>query len=341
MQRVTMMGFRVFLQFYVMTCSLIGIFGLENEVYKSSKILWSPDVALLGLEPRIVNGTKATLGQFPHQVSLRRSRSNGHFCGGNIIAPEWILTAGHCMFNRDGIQIQPWTITVVAGQVVLGPTKPESQKRAVEAILLHADFERDTLTNDVALLKLTNPLVLNTPNVRAARFVKMPVPIGTVCEVAGWGYLSEEKPWVSNDLMFVSLPTMNIEYCRELYKEEATIPDGAFCAGYDEGLRDACLGDSGGGMVCGGFLAGVVSGGKGCAEPKFPGAYSDVYYFRDWIRDQMRSFNATSLEPSDWEKMIVDSNDQSNGSVHPSSYFSVSLLTITYTFVTYFGVSTF
>ena len=42
-------------------------------------------------------------------------------------------------------------------------------------------------------------------------------------------------------------------------------------------------GDSGGGMVCNGVLSGVVSGGEGCALPGFPGVYSDVFFFRDWI----------------------------------------------------------
>jgi len=42
-------------------------------------------------------------------------------------------------------------------------------------------------------------------------------------------------------------------------------------------------GDSGGGMVCNGVLSGVVSGGKGCAFPRLPGIYADVYHYLDWI----------------------------------------------------------
>jgi len=42
-------------------------------------------------------------------------------------------------------------------------------------------------------------------------------------------------------------------------------------------------GDSGGGMICNGILTGIVSGGKGCAEPLFPGVYADVFYYLDWI----------------------------------------------------------
>lgn len=48
-------------------------------------------------------------------------------------------------------------------------------------------------------------------------------------------------------------------------------------------------GDSGGSMTCQGILAGVVSGGDGCARPRVPGVYSDVAYFRKWIEEHTES----------------------------------------------------
>lgn len=46
------------------------------------------------METLIVNGKDAAPGQFKHAVSLQFRGS--HFCGGSIIKPNWILTAGHC-----------------------------------------------------------------------------------------------------------------------------------------------------------------------------------------------------------------------------------------------------
>lgn len=62
------------------------------------------------------------------------------------------------------------------------------------------------------------------------------------------------------------------------------------CAGYKDGGRDSCLGDSGGPliMIDGNEkqprLVGVVSFGKGCADPKHPGVYGRVTAVRKWIK---------------------------------------------------------
>ena len=60
------------------------------------------------------------------------------------------------------------------------------------------------------------------------------------------------------------------------------------CAGnLSNGGMDACQGDSGGPLVCDDILIGVVSFGYRCGEPNFPGIYSRVGYFIDWINSNM------------------------------------------------------
>lgn len=59
-----------------------------------------------------------------------------------------------------------------------------------------------------------------------------------------------------------------------------------FCAG--RGKDDACHGDSGGPGVINGTLAGVVSFGIGCGDSRFPGVYTRVDKYYDWIKDTIK-----------------------------------------------------
>jgi trypsin len=53
---------------------------------------------------------------------------------------------------------------------------------------------------------------------------------------------------------------------------------------FHAGGIDACDGDSGGPLVCYGKLTGITSYGVYCAEPLYPGVYTDIMMFQDWIR---------------------------------------------------------
>ncbi|XP_014206590.1 trypsin-like [Copidosoma floridanum] len=231
---------------------------------------------------RIVNGTKAILGQFPQQVSLRRRYSQSHFCGGSIITPGWILTASHCMFDRSGKILEPYSVIIVAGDVILKSIKLSYQWRGVKRIIIHPHFNSYTLENDVSLLQLKKPFTFD-PLVNAAPLARTFVRSGTVCQVSGWGYQKHEDGIVSQHLLYVDLPLISVPLCRKLLWNISNVPVGMYCAGYKGGGRDACQGDSGGGMLCMGRLTGVVSGGEGCAWPDRPGLYSDIKVFLPWI----------------------------------------------------------
>lgn len=85
--------------------------------------------------------------------------------------------------------------------------------------------------------------------------------------------------------MMVEVPIVNKTVCSMNYGSE-TLLDGMLCAGYMSGESDACTGDSGGPLVCGGKLVGIVSFGLGCAMPGYPGVYTNVAYYYDWISNQ-------------------------------------------------------
>ena len=62
-----------------------------------------------------------------------------------------------------------------------------------------------------------------------------------------------------------------------------TVVDSEICAG--RGGADSCVGDSGGPLVDSyGLCVGIVSGGFDCASPVFPGVYTEIAYFLDFIK---------------------------------------------------------
>ena len=100
-------------------------------------------------------------------------------------------------------------------------------------------------------------------------------------------------------LQYAMLPIISNLECNILsdYKRFGyNVSDGQLCAGnITSGGVDSCSGDSGGPLVCfaegsfvGYVLTGVVSfGPQSCGEPKFPGIYSRVTHYIDWISSKM------------------------------------------------------
>lgn len=89
--------------------------------------------------------------------------------------------------------------------------------------------------------------------------------------------------------MGATVPIVGYATCNTNYNN-ITVYD--ICAGYMQtGGVDACQGDSGGPLVCNGSLAGIVSWGYSCAQPGYPGVYTNVSNYDNWIVTNNQSFN--------------------------------------------------
>ncbi|MER6913529.1 serine protease [Streptomyces sp. NPDC000594] len=217
----------------------------------------------------IVGGGNTTVDKVPYTVSLRRGSTP--FCGAAIVGVGWLLTAAHCVHGTP-----PDALTARAGSTY---TTSGGTTRRITRIITHPGFGAAPLRDDVALLRLAEPLPLG-PSIRRAPLAAVTPPAGTTVRVSGWGALSEGGPSPAH-LQSVEVPTVARADCERAY---GPLAPGALCAGLPQGGKDACQGDSGGPAATpAGVLVGIVSSGYGCARPGYPGVYSDVARYRAWV----------------------------------------------------------
>ena len=108
--------------------------------------------------PRIVGGSNATIEEVPYQISLRycspTTGNCGHFCGGSIINQDTILTAAHCVLGDlpEWLEIRAGSdLRSQGGQII-----------KVRNIIIHPDYQRSGLYNDIAVLKLRTKLTFGS-----------------------------------------------------------------------------------------------------------------------------------------------------------------------------------
>jgi trypsin len=228
---------------------------------------------------RIVGGEEAGPNEFPFIMDMYRY--GGHYCGGALIAPSWVLTACHC--SQGGEDEYVLTAGEHDEDIFEGP----EQRREVEAIFRHPKYNPSNYSHDVALMKLKVPVELND----IVKLVELPPagfdPTGN-SELAGWGALTEGGSSPTT-VYKVSVPLVPNDQCKAMYEDGSSysIDDSMICAG--EAGKDSCQGDSGGPMLCDSegtqVHCGVVSWGIGCAREGFPGVYARTSFFLDWIAE--------------------------------------------------------
>jgi len=248
------------------------------------------------LEGFIVGGVQARPHSIPWQISLgveswdwdeRYTYDEGHTCGGTIINERYILTAAHCFSPGEKVK---YYIRAGAHSLRKKTHAPE-QKIQVEKVIIHQGYDDDDgMTDDIALLKLAEPLEFSD----AVQPICLPDPQHSWREdqsylVTGWGAFGENKGYPDR-LRQVIVPHFNSAKCGKLpYYGEGAIHKKVICAGYPRGSKDACEGDSGGPLATRvkntWTLAGVVSWGVGCGGKNSPGVYTNVAMYIGWINN--------------------------------------------------------
>ena len=238
-------------------------------------------------EHRIIGGTESPAGSWPFAVYL-----SGTFysCGGSLIAPDWVLTAAHCILpGIPGVPASPAAhITATAGTTDINSG---GQSSIGLRALVHPNYLAVGSAYDVALIQLLTPLT-GIPTIKVAGpSERGSWSAGTQATIIGWGVT--ESGSTTDRLRQAQVPIVNDAACANAYGSSFDAVT-MVCAGYlGVGGVDTCQGDSGGPLLVpagGGWRqAGITSWGQGCAEPDFPGVYSRV------ADDTLRAFVAANV----------------------------------------------
>lgn len=220
----------------------------------------------------------------PYQVGLvyaaYDNAREGYFCSGSLIASEWVVTAAHCLSRHA----QASDFKVAAGSAQLS----RSHLISVAKIVRHEKFDSSSLKNDIALIRLARPADHASSIALADLTVEARALESHVrATINAWGATSFLNRTVSDQLLSVSVPIRKRRACNRSYNGAVT--SRMLCAG-DKGA-DACLGDSGAGLVITYeghlYLEGIVSWGEGCGDPAKPGVYTRVPSYLEWINKHM------------------------------------------------------
>ncbi|XP_045110865.1 trypsin-1-like, partial [Portunus trituberculatus] len=248
---------------------------------------------------RIVGGFEVSpKNKYPWMVGLRITGDIVYGCGGSIITDRHVLTAAHCFFYQDTKLPIPASLFLVGiadhnqlstDDDVDGATRLV----AIQNYEVFSSYDPHGIDFDIAIITLKEAL-----NFKLQQIGPICLPsnnkstyAGVNATAVGWG-VTMESGTHPDVLMEVQVPIIDQASCASNVNG---LTDNMICAGFNEGGKDSCGGDSGGplSVVEDGrhILVGATSFGEGCARPLNPGVYARVSQFLSWISEHTQTGN--------------------------------------------------
>lgn len=253
--------------------SIVFLLAHSRPLSSTQHATAAPTDALPEKRPRIHGGWDTQENRYSYaQVNLK-FREKGHQCGGSLVAPDMVLTAGHCSGSFDVIEI---------GKHEKNDITDYSEEFVSELEIVHPEYNETTTRFDIMLVKLKGRTSQATP-VRINKDQALPIN-DMMLTVIGMGY---NGAWELPDVFQEATVRYQInDKCDDIVDEHGITLDGdlypdMLCAGF--GGKDSCYGDSGSPLVMTGqteeedVQIGLVSWGYECAGT-LPGIYSRLSY---------------------------------------------------------------
>lgn len=247
-----------------------------------------------------VNGSPVGFKEYPHMAAVGWTEADGSIrwqCGGSLILDNFVLTAAHCVLDSsNGV---PDVVRLGDLDLLTPEDDRYAQQIRIAEIVRHFQHRFAFSYHDIALLRLERNVTINYAVIPACLWIDEEVRFKKLV-ATGWGktgFAMEQTP----NLLKVTLNPIRNQECSKFYPEDRKIPRGLqdhhICA-VDEKM-DTCEGDSGGPLQVKlwhnsrmtPFLVGITSFGSVCGNA-YPGVYTKVASYHDWIVSTMRQMGA-------------------------------------------------
>ncbi|XP_055378938.1 uncharacterized protein LOC129610397 [Condylostylus longicornis] len=269
-----------------------------------------------GAVKRIFGGNIALHNSFPYQVGLLLRGPRGlNWCGGSLISEDYVVTAAHC------IDMAQKTLVFLGSYEIKNPNEAGAKRIEVLSshFIVHPGWNPRRLIHDIGLIRFPQPIVF-TDSIQPIKLPnrnKITSYEGQIGVASGWGRFQTSSPTISYFLRYVELPIISQASCLSNYP--FLLQPSNICTSGANG-KSTCTGDSGGPLTVEEdgkkILIGITSFGSvfGC-EKGFPGVYTRITSYLDWISDITGIGYDTKTKSEESEEEISIENESGGGDI--------------------------
>lgn len=207
-----------------------------------------------------------------------------YYNGAVIIGKKHVLTAA----SQIRTDTDPKSTTVLFGTDRIGGYK-NTTRRYVSRVAIHPQFNATNKFNDIAVLVLLRELEFSD----TIKPIQLPpqdaqIEDGKGGVMSGWGVHPGSGGTMETKLVYAKIKTVNREKCNQTFITQLVTEDMICASAYN---ITPCYGDHGGPLVIDNVLHGITSWAGPCGISAYPGVFTRVAKFVNWIQNETQTRN--------------------------------------------------